>query len=170
MSLGLSIAHVGLHVRNIEEELEFLALIGGEMTSMDRMGNGNRIAFVSIDGDRHHNLALFEDGERMKNGDSRKQAQGIHHIAMPTESRESVDKWKEKLEAAGLTINGPSIQGPEGDGLTAGSGSYAIFFSTRTASVSKSMPARCRYRITVTCRQRANASSATPENVRKFDF
>jgi len=128
MSLGLSIAHVGLHVRNIEEELEFLALIGGEMTSMDRMGNGNRIAFVSIDGDRHHNLALFEDGERMKNGDSRKQAQGIHHIAMPTESRESVDKWKEKLEAAGLTINGPSIQGPEGDGLTAGSGSYAIFF------------------------------------------
>ena len=128
MTLGLSIAHIGLHVRNIEEELEFLALLGGEMTSMDRMKSGTRIAFVSLDGDRHHNLALFEDGAHLDSGDSRREKHGIHHIAMPTDSRESVDRWHRKLLDAGLAIDGPSIQGPEGDGLTGGSGSYAIFF------------------------------------------
>jgi len=129
MSLGLSIAHIGLHVRNLEEEFEFLGLLGGEMTSMDRMRSGTRIAFVSLDGDRHHNLALFEDGEHLESGDSRRERKGMHHIAMPTDSRASVDRWHKKLLAAGLRIDGPSIQGPEGDGLIGGSGSYAIFFN-----------------------------------------
>ena len=36
---------------------------------------------------------------------------------------------KNKLEAQGLAVNGPFIQGPEGGGLANGSGSDAIFFT-----------------------------------------
>ncbi len=124
----LSIAHVGLHVRNLEEEIEFLELLGAELTSMDRMPKG-RVAFVSLDGEKHHSLALFEDGEKLPSGDSKKEPRGIHHIAMPTDSRESVDSWKKKLNENGIETDGPHIQGPEGDGMRAGSGSYAIFFT-----------------------------------------
>ena len=45
------------------------------------------------------------------------------------QTRDDVDAWKNKLEAHGLTVNGPFIQGPEGGGLANGSGSYAIFFT-----------------------------------------
>lgn len=123
----LTIRHVGLHVRNIEEELKFLELLGAELTSMDKMGRG-RIAFVSLDGVWHHNLALFEDGSPLASGDSQKEKQGIDHIAMATDSRASVDAWVEKLTAAGIKVHGPQIQGPEGGGLEAGSRSYTIFF------------------------------------------
>lgn len=125
---GFRIGHVGLHVRNIEEEVAFLEIIGGKLTSMDRMPRG-RIAFVSLDGIHHHSLALFEDGEKLPSGDSKKEPRGIHHIAMPTDSREAVDRWGERLKSHGIAIDGPYIQGPEGDGLDGGSGSYAIFFT-----------------------------------------
>jgi catechol-2,3-dioxygenase len=125
---GFRIGHIGLHVRNIEEEVAFLRIIGGELTSVDRMPRG-RVAFVSLDGVHHHSLALFEDGSALPSGDSKKETLGIHHIALPTGSREEVDRWGETLEAHGIAIDGPYIQGPEGDGLDGGSGSYAIFFT-----------------------------------------
>ena len=125
---GFRIAHVGLHVRNLEEEIEFLEILGAKVTSTDVMKSG-RVAFVSLDGEHHHSLALFEDGEKLPSGNSRNEPRGIHHIALPTETRGDVDAWKTKLEALGLTVEGPFIQGPEGGGLANGSGSYAIFFT-----------------------------------------
>lgn len=125
---GFRIGHIGLHVRNIEEELEFLSVIGGELTSIDRMPKG-RVAFVSLDGEHHHSLALFEDGSPLPSGDSKKEKLGIHHIAMPIASRADVDRWSEKLAAHGIAVDGPYVQGPEGGGLDGGSGSYAIFFN-----------------------------------------
>lgn len=125
---GFRIAHVGLHVRNLEEEIEFLEIIGAKVTSTDVMETG-RVAFVSLDGEIHHNLALFEDGEPLPSGDSRTETRGIHHIALPTDTRGDVDAWKTKLEARGIAVGGPFIQGPEGGGLANGSGSYAIFFT-----------------------------------------
>lgn len=124
----LIIGHVGLHVRNLEEEIEFLEIIGAELTCIDSMPQG-RIAFISLDGERHHSLALFEDGEKLPSGDSKKERQGVHHIAMPTESREQVDAWQRKLEDHGIEIDGPRVQGPKGGGVAGGSGSYAIFFT-----------------------------------------
>ena len=125
---GFSIAHVGLHVRDLDEEIAFLEILGAKVTSTDVMPTG-RVAFVSLDGEHHHSLALFEDGERLASGDSQKETQGIHHIAMPIGTRADVDEWKTKLEGRGLTVRGPFIQGPEGGGLPNGSGSYAIFFT-----------------------------------------
>jgi len=125
----LTIRHVGIHVRNIEEEAEFLSLLGAEVTSIGEIGRRGRIAFVSLDGVWHHNLALFEDGERLPSGDSQKEPMGLDHIAMATDSRQSVDDWLNKLTTAGIDVSGPRIQGPEGGGLNEGSGSYAIFFT-----------------------------------------
>ena len=124
----LSIGHVGLHVRDIEEEIAFLELIGGELTCIDRAPVG-RIAFVSLDGERHHSLALFEDGKRLPSGNSKTEPAGVHHIALPAESVDEVKSWEEKLAAAGIEIDGPYVQGPDGGGLDGGSGSYAIFFN-----------------------------------------
>jgi catechol 2,3-dioxygenase-like lactoylglutathione lyase family enzyme len=125
---GFRIAHVGLHVRNLEEEIEFLQILGAKATSTDVL-KSVRVAFVSLNGEDHHSFALFEDGEKLPSGHSQKEPRGIHHIALPTETREDVDAWKIKLEARGLTVDGPFIQGPEGGGLANGSGSYAIFFT-----------------------------------------
>ena len=125
---GFRISHVGLHVRNLEEEIEFLEILGATVTSTGMM-KSVRVAFVSLDGEHHHSLALFEDGEKLTSGNSRNEPRGIHHIALPTETRGDVDAWKTKLEALGLTVEGPFIQGPEGGGLANGSGSYAIFFT-----------------------------------------
>ena len=125
---GFKIAHVGLHVRNLEEEIEFLEMLGAKVTSTDVL-KSVRVAFVSLDGEGHHSLARFEDGEKLPSGNSQTEPRGIHHIALPTETRDDVDAWKHKLEAHGLTVNGPFIQGPEGGGLANGSGSYAIFFT-----------------------------------------
>jgi catechol-2,3-dioxygenase len=124
----LTIRHVGIHVQNIEEEMEFLSLLGAEVTSIGKMGKRGRIAFVSLDGVWHHNFALFEDGDRLPTGDSQKEKMGLDHIAMATDSRASVDEWVKKLSAAGIKVNGPQIQGPEGGGLQEGSRSYTIFF------------------------------------------
>ena len=124
----LKIGHVGLHVRNLEEEIKFLELLGAEVTSIDRLGRG-RVAFVSLDGVWHHNFALFEDGAALPSGDSQKERLGLDHIAMMTDKRASVDAWKEKLTAHGIRVTGPQIQGPEGGGLEGGSGSYTIFFT-----------------------------------------
>ncbi len=124
----LSIGHVGLHVRDLEEEIAFLELIGGELTSIDRAPAG-RVAFVSLDGERHHSLALFEDGRRLPSGNSKTEPAGLHHIALPAESREAVAAWEGRLAAAGVEIDGPYVQGPDGGGLDGGSGSYAIFFN-----------------------------------------
>ncbi len=125
---GFRIAHVGLHVRNLDEEIEFLEILGAAVTGTGVV-KSVRVAFVSLDGEHHHSLALFEDGEKLPNGNSRNEPRGIHHIALPTETRGDVDAWKTKLEALGLTVEGPFIQGPEGGGLANGSGSYAIFFT-----------------------------------------
>ncbi len=59
---GFRIAHVGLHVRDLEEEIAFLEILGAKVTSTDVMPTGRRVAFVSLDGEHHHSLALFEDG------------------------------------------------------------------------------------------------------------
>ena len=126
---GFRIAHVGLHVRNLEEEIAFLEILGAKVTSTDVMPTGRRVAFVSLDGEHHHSLALFEDGEKLPSGDSQKETQGIHHIALPTDTRADVDAWKTTLESRGLAVRGPFIQGPEGGGVANGSGSYAIFFT-----------------------------------------
>lgn len=125
---GFRIAHVGLHVRNLEEEIAFLELLGAEVTSTDVLPCG-RVAFVSLNGEDHHSLALFEDGEPLPSGDSQKEPRGIHHIALPTGTRADVDAWKTRLESHGIDVHGPTIQGPEGGGLPNGSGSYAIFFT-----------------------------------------
>ncbi len=125
---GFRIAHVGLHVRNLEEEIEFLEILGAAVTSTSVV-KSVRVAFVSLDGEHHHSLALFEDGEKLPSGNSQNEPRGIHHIALPTETRDDVDAWKIKLESRGLTVDGPFIQGPEGGGLANGSGSYAIFFT-----------------------------------------
>jgi len=124
----LTIRHVGIHVRDIDEEMEFLSLLGAKVTSIGKIGRRGRIAFVSLDGVWHHNFALFEDGERLPSGDSQKEPMGLDHIAMATDSRKSVDAWLKKLTAAGIEVHGPQIQGPEGGGLPEGSGSYTIFF------------------------------------------
>jgi catechol 2,3-dioxygenase-like lactoylglutathione lyase family enzyme len=122
------IGHVGLHVRNLEEEIEFLEILGAELTSTDVTPRG-RVAFVSIDGETHHNFALFEDGERIPSGDSKKEGRGVHHIALRVQTRAEVDSWIETLKAKGVTLDGPYIQGPAGGGLGAGSGSYSVFFT-----------------------------------------
>ena len=122
----LVIGHVGLHVRNLEEEIAFLEVLGAEVTSIDRLPRG-RVAFVSLDGVRHHNLALFEDGEPVPSGDTQKERRGLDHVAMMTDTRASVDSWKAKLTAQGIRVTGPQI--PEGGGLAGGSGSYTIFFT-----------------------------------------
>ena len=124
----LTIQHVGIHVRNIEEEAEFLSLHGANVTSIANSERRERIAFVSQDGVWHHNFALFEDGEPVPSGDSQREQIGLDHIALATDSRKSVDEWLEKLTAAGIEVHGPQIQGPEGDGLDKGSGSYTFFF------------------------------------------
>ena len=124
----LTIRHVGIHVRDIEEEMEFLSLLGAKMTSIGENGWRGRLAFVSLDGTWHHNLAVFEDGEKLPTGDSQKEPMGLDHIAMATDSRKSVDEWVKKLTASGIEVHGPQIQGPEGGGLDEGSGSYTIFF------------------------------------------
>ena len=54
---------------------------------------------------------------------------GLDHIAMATDSRQSVDSWVKKLSAHGIEVTGPQIQGPEGGGVDGGSGSYTIFFT-----------------------------------------
>ena len=125
---GFSFGHIGLHVPCIEEEIEFLKKLGGTMTATDQMENGTRVAFVSMDGERHHSLALFEDGEKLASGNSRLKGAGLHHIAMPVKSRDDVDQWQRDLERKGVKIAGPSIQWPEGGRLDNGSGSYSIFF------------------------------------------
>ena len=120
--------HIGLHVRNIEEELELFDLLGAEVTSIDKLKRG-RVAFVSLDGVWRHNFALFEDGAPLPSGDSQKERMGLDHIAMATDSRQSVDSWVKKLSAHGIEVTGPQIQGPEGGGVDGGSGSYTIFFT-----------------------------------------
>lgn len=122
------IGHVGLHVRNLEEEIEFLEILGAEVTGIDAMPRG-RVAFVSIDGDTHHNLALFEDGEPVASGDSKTERYGVHHIALRVQTRAQVDAWAARLKERGIVIDGPHIQGPAGGGLAAGSGSYSVFFT-----------------------------------------
>ena len=124
----LSIGHVGLHVRDLDEEIAFLEVIGGELTSIDRAPVG-RVAFVSLDGERHQSLALFEDGARLPSGNSKTEPTGVHHIALPAAGVAEVKAWEAKLAAAGIEIDGPYVQGPDGGGLDGGSGSYAIFFN-----------------------------------------
>jgi catechol 2,3-dioxygenase-like lactoylglutathione lyase family enzyme len=121
------IGHVGLHVRQLEEEIQFLEMLGAEVTSMEATPRG-RVAFVSLDGETHHNFALFEDGEHLPSGDSKKEKRGLHHIALRVETRVEVDSWIAALKAKGVAIDGPHIQGPAGGGLDAGSSSYSIFF------------------------------------------
>ncbi len=124
----LSIGHVGLHVRNLEEEIAFLEILGAELACIDRAPAG-RVAFVSLDGVRHHCLALFEDGDALSSGNSKTERGGLHHIAMPVEGRTEVEAWRRRLAAHGIAIDGPHVQGPDGGGLDGGSGSYAIFFN-----------------------------------------
>lgn len=124
----LTIRHVGIHVESIEEEMEFLSLLGAELTSIASRGSAGRIAFVSLDGVWHHNFALFEGGEKLPSGDSQKETMGLNHIAMATDSRDSVDEWVKKLTANGIKVQGPQIQGPEDGGAQEGSRSYTIFF------------------------------------------
>ena len=124
----LTIRHVGIHVRSIEEEMEFLSLLGAQLTSSGTLGSRGRIAFVSLDGVYHHNFALFEDGEPVPSGNSQKEKMGLDHIAMETDSRKSVDEWVEKLTAKGIGVSGPQIQGPEDGLLEEGSRSYSVTF------------------------------------------
>ena len=133
----LSIGHVGLHVRDLEEEIAFLELIGGELTCIDRAPVG-RVAFVSLDGERHHSLALFEDGERLPSGDSKKEPVGVHHIALPAESIDEVVSWQSRLEAAGIEIDGPTCRVPKGEASKAAAGATESSSRIRTASASKS--------------------------------
>ena len=130
-----------MHVRNLEEEIAFLEILGAEVTSIDRLGRG-RVAFISLDGVWHHNFALFEDGAPLPSGDSQKERLGLDHVAMMTDSREAVDDWKEKLTARGIPVTGPQIQGPEGAGLKPAAAATRFFSLTPTAFASKSSPHR----------------------------
>ena len=84
----LKMGHLGLHVRDLEEEIAFLKLLGAEVTSTDMTPRG-RIAFVSLDGVWHHNFALFEDGTPLESGDSQREDRGIdpNHLAFEVEHR-----------------------------------------------------------------------------------
>ena len=124
----LTVGHVGLHVRDLDEEIEFLEFLGCEVTARDRLA-GTRVAFISMDGEKHHNFALFEDGEAIPSGDSRAENRALHHVALHTGSREEVDGWRKKLADRGIDIDGPRIHGSKDGGMKGGSGSYAIFFS-----------------------------------------
>src|SRR5437868_6928391 len=97
MKRELSIGHIGIHVRQLEEELEFLKILGATVTSIDTMPRG-RVAFVSLDGDTHHNLAVFEDGDGVPTGDSKKERHGVHHIALRVGERAEVDGWVATLQ------------------------------------------------------------------------
>jgi catechol 2,3-dioxygenase-like lactoylglutathione lyase family enzyme len=127
-AMGFFIGHVGLHVRDLDAEIAFLEMLGAEVTSRGTTPRG-RIAFVSLDGETHHNFALFEDGERLPSGDSKKEKRGIHHIALRVQTRAEVDHWIAKLTAHGVELDGPHIQGPAGGGLEEGSSSYSVFFT-----------------------------------------
>jgi catechol 2,3-dioxygenase-like lactoylglutathione lyase family enzyme len=122
------IGHVGLHVRDLDEEIAFLGILGGAVTSRGETPRG-RIAFVSLDGETHHNFALFEDGSVLPSGDSKKEPRGIHHIALRVQTRAEVDRWIATLKSQGLKLDGPHVQGPSGDGIEAGSSSYSVFFT-----------------------------------------
>jgi catechol 2,3-dioxygenase-like lactoylglutathione lyase family enzyme len=126
--MSFFIGHVGLHVKDIDAEIAFLEMLGAEVTSRDTTPRG-RIAFVSLDRETHHNFALFEDGELLPTGDSKKEKRGLHHIALRAQTRAEVDGWIAKLKAKGVALDGPHIQGPEGGGLDAGSSSYSVFFT-----------------------------------------
>jgi catechol-2,3-dioxygenase len=123
----LTIRHVGLHVRSIEEEIEFLSVLGARVTAIGNMKRA-RIAFVSLDGVLHHSFALFEDGTPVPSGDSQKEKIGLDHVAMQTESREAVDDWAAKLTANGISVKGPLTWGPDIGGSKESSGSYTIYF------------------------------------------
>jgi hypothetical protein len=86
----LTIQHIGIHVRSIEEEMEFLSLLGAEVTSISEGGRRGRIAFVSLDGVWHHNFALFEDGEPLPSGGN----------SPPRASPSTVRKFKGRKAAA----------------------------------------------------------------------
>ena len=90
-----------------------------------------RVAFVSLDGERHHSLALFEDGRRLPSGNSKTEPAGAapHRPAGGKHRRGGCKSWEGRLAAAGVEIDGPYVQGPDGGGLDGGSGSYAIFFN-----------------------------------------
>ena len=75
----LTIQHFGIHVRNIEEEAEFLSLLRAKVTSITNSGRRGRIAFVSLDRVWHHNFALFEDGEPVPSGDSQRENRARPH-------------------------------------------------------------------------------------------
>ncbi len=126
--MSFFIGHVGLHVRDLDAEIAFLEMLGAQVTSRGTTPRG-RIAFVSLDGDTHHNFALFEDGELLPSGDSKKEPRGLHHIALRAQTRAEVDGWITKLKGRGVTLDGPHVQGPEGGGLEAGSSSYSVFFT-----------------------------------------
>ena len=95
---------------------------------MGTLGSRGRIAFVSLDGVYHHNLALFEDGEPLPSGNSQRENMGLDHVAMETDSRKSVDEWVDKLTAHGIEVSGPQIQGPEDGLMEEGSRSYSVMF------------------------------------------
>ena len=124
----LTIGHVGLHVRDLEEGIAFLEMLGAEAARIDRAPAG-RVAFVSPDGVRRHGLASLEDGAPLPTGNSRTERGEVHHVAMPVGGREEVRTRRRKLAAGGIEIDGPHVRGPEGGGLDGGSGSYAIFFN-----------------------------------------
>lgn len=128
MNSRFFIGHVGLHVRNLEEEIKFLEILGAELTSRGVTPRG-RIAFVSLDGETHHNFALFEDGEHLPSGNSKQEPRGVHHIALRVQTRKEVNSWIATLAAKGIALDGPHVQGPEGGGLEAGSSSYSVFFT-----------------------------------------
>lgn len=123
----LTVRHVGLHVRSIEEEIAFLSVLGAEVTAIGNMKRG-RIAFVSLDGVLHHSFALFEDGEPLPSGDSQRETKGLDHVAMETENREAVDEWAKILAARGIAVKGPMIWGPDIGGAKESSGSYTMYF------------------------------------------
>ena len=114
-----TIWHVGIHVRDIEEELAFLVLLGAELTSVGESARRGRIAFVSLDRVWHHTSLCSRTARRRR---------AAIAAGTATDSRESVDGRARRLTAQGVAVDGPRIQGPKDSGPDEGSGSYGIFF------------------------------------------
>ena len=113
MNSRFFIGHVGLHVRNLEEEIKFLEILGAELTSRGVTPRG-RIAFVSLDGETHHNFALFEDGEHLPSGDSKQEPRGVHHIALRVQTRKEVDFLDCDAGGQGHRARRPACPGARG--------------------------------------------------------
>jgi catechol 2,3-dioxygenase-like lactoylglutathione lyase family enzyme len=130
---------VGIHVRNVDQSIEFYRkVLGLKLTGKWTPPEFSRpICFMRCE-ERHHDVVLFEladDIERstLNTTDSwyRKEV-GFDHIAFQVDSRQDWLKAIEHVRECGVEIlDGPIVHGSESDSplsFKGGSGSHAFYF------------------------------------------